>query len=147
MPESNPPKTFESIKQVAEYCNLSWQAIYVSVRKGTLKAKRRTSNWEIHLEDVEQYRRDRWNRDRLEVDGELVFDALEGRMSISQAAKMMSKELKETYPTQKLYYMVRKGHIKSFRRGSSWVLLKEDVIDLINKELLARGILKRIEQA
>lgn len=110
-----------SITEAAKINNVTRQAIYVAIKQNKLKATKHTTRWTIDLEDLEQYRRQKYSRTKSMFAGELLFDNRKGFYSINQVAKMLG------VPAQKIYYATRVGLLKASRKGAAWVVHVEDL--------------------
>lgn len=109
-----------SITQAAKLNNVTRQAIYVAIKHNKLKASK-NSRWEISREDLEDYRKNRYSRQKSTFNGEIVFDNARGFFSINQVAEMLG------VPAQKIYYATRTGSITGTRKGTAWVIHKDDI--------------------
>lgn len=118
--EAIDPK-YVSITEAAERNNVTRQAIYVAIKLKKLRAKKETSRWTIHVDDLEEYRRMKYSRTKSTFNGELLFDNNKGYYSVKQAAEMLG------VPVQKVYYATRIGRMKAHRRGSAWVVHVSDI--------------------
>lgn len=114
-------KKVVSITEAAKINNVTRQAIYVAIKLKKLKATKETSRWMIHLDDLMEYRRQKYSRAKSTYQGELLFDNHKGYYSINQVAKMLN------VPAQKLYYATRAGYLKASRKGAAWVIHTEDM--------------------
>ncbi|MBA2727127.1 MAG: helix-turn-helix domain-containing protein [Parachlamydiaceae bacterium] len=110
-----------SITEAAKINNVTRQAIYVAIKLNKLKARKETSRWSIHLDDLEDYRNQKYSRTRSTFNGQLLFDNGKGFFSVNQVAEMLK------VPTQKIYYATRVGLLKAHRKGAAWVMHQEDV--------------------
>jgi len=110
-----------SITEAAKLNNVTRQAIYVAIKLNKLKATKKTTRWTISLEDLEDYRLQKYSRSKSVFDGELLFDNQKGYYSINQVAKILS------VPAQKIYYATRIGLLKAHRKGAAWVIHNEDL--------------------
>lgn len=126
---NNNEKAVVSITEAAKLNNVTRQAIYVAIKLNKLKATKKTTRWTISLEDLEEYRRQKYSRSKSVYDGELLFDNQKGYFSINQVAKMLS------VPAQKIYYATRIGLLKAQRKGAAWVIQKDDLKDYQEKHL------------
>ncbi|MDN3505117.1 MAG: helix-turn-helix domain-containing protein [Rhabdochlamydiaceae bacterium] len=127
--ESDDPKVV-SITEAARINGVTRQAIYVAIKQNKLKAKKETTRWTIHLDDLEDYRNQKYSRSKSTFEGELLYDNKLGYYSINQVAKMLG------VPAQKIYYATRIGLLKASRKGAAWVVnvneiksYKENYID------------------
>lgn len=110
-----------SITEAARINNVTRQAIYVAIKQNKLKATKKSTRWTIDLEDLEEYRRQKYSRTKSTFNGELLFDNEKGFYSINQVAQMLG------VPAQKIYYATRVGLMTAQRRGAAWVVHIDDV--------------------
>jgi excisionase family DNA binding protein len=110
-----------SITEAARINNVTRQAIYVAIKQKKLKASKDSTRWTIHLDDLEEYRKNKYSRTKSMYDGELLFDRQKGYYSVSQAADFLK------VPAQKIYYATRVGLLKAHRKGAAWVIHVDDI--------------------
>lgn len=110
-----------SITEAARINNVTRQAIYVAIKQKKLKATKDATRWTIHLDDLEEYRNNKYSRTKSLFDGELLFDNKKGYFSVNQVAQMLN------VPAQKIYYATRVGLMKAHRKGAAWVIHSDDV--------------------
>ena len=110
-----------SITVAARINNVTRQAIYVAIKQKKLRASKGATRWTINLDDLDEYRRQKYSRTKSRFDGELIFDNGRGRFSVNQVAKVLS------VPVQKIYYALREGMLKGSRKGAAWVIHVDDV--------------------
>jgi hypothetical protein len=118
---SSPGKKVVSITEAAKINNVTRQAIYVAIKQKKLKASKDATRWTIDLEDLENYRKQKYSRTKSMFNGELLFDNHKGFFSVNQVAKMLN------VPAQKIYYATRVGLMKAHRKGAAWVVHVSDV--------------------
>ncbi len=118
---TSPGKKVVSITEAAKINNVTRQAIYVAIKQKKLKASKDATRWTIDLEDLENYRRQKYSRTKSLFNGELLFDNHKGFYSVNQVAKMLN------VPAQKIYYATRVGLMKAQRKGAAWVIHITDV--------------------
>jgi len=116
-----PESKLVSITEAAKLNKVTRQAIYVAIKLNKLKARKETTRWTIHLDDLEAYRNQKYSRSKSVFNGELLFDNGKGYYSVNQVAKILS------VPAQKIYYATRIGVLKAHRKGAAWVIHDEDV--------------------
>lgn len=114
-------KKVVSITEAAKINNVTRQAIYVAIKQKKLKASKDATRWTIDLEDLENYRKQKYSRSKSVFNGELLFDNHKGFYSVNQVAKMLN------VPAQKIYYATRVGLMKAHRKGAAWVIHINDV--------------------
>ncbi len=122
----NPVQTKDSAKVVsiteaARINNVTRQAIYVAIKQKKLKAIKDSTRWTIHLDDLDEYRKNKYSRTKSMFDGQLLFDNMKGYYSVNQAAKLLG------VPAQKIYYATRVGLLKAHRKGAAWVIHTDDI--------------------
>lgn len=120
-----------SITEAARINNVTRQAIYVAIKQKKLRARKETTRWTIHLEDLEEYRRQKYSRAKSVFNGELLFDNRKGYFSVNQVADMLG------VPAQKIYYATRVGHLNAIRKGAAWVI-HSDNVEAYKQEYLAK---------
>ena len=132
MSQNNEEKKVVSITEAAKLNDVSRQAIYVAIKMNKLKAKKMTTRWTINLDDLEDYRRQKYYRSKSVFNGELLFDNNKGYFSINQIAQMLS------VPAQKIYYATRTGVLKAHRKGAAWVIHVDDAKEYQEKHVQAK---------
>jgi excisionase family DNA binding protein len=110
-----------SITEAARINNVTRQAIYVAIKQKKLKATKDATRWTIHLDDLNEYRRNKYSRAKSMFGGELLFDSHKGFFSVNQVAKILN------IPAQKVYYATRIGLMKAHRKGAAWVIHTDDI--------------------
>lgn len=131
--EAKPSEKVVSITEAARINNVTRQAIYVAIKLKKLKAKKESTRWTINLNDLEDYRLQKYSRSKSMFDGELLFDNQKGYFSVKQVADMLD------VPAQKIYYATRVGMLKAHRKGAAWVIHTQDVNDYREKYLSKKG--------
>lgn len=114
-------KKVVSITEAAKLNNVTRQAIYVAIKLNKLRATKDTSRWMIHMDDLAEYRKQKYSRTKSMFQGELLFDNNKGYYSVNQVAKLLN------VPAQKIYYATRAGYLAAHRRGAAWVVKVEDI--------------------
>lgn len=127
------PELF-TLTEAGQYARVTRQAIYVALKAKRLKATKLNNRWKIKKEDLDEYRGNKYNRDLRKQNGELVFDMEKGHFSVPQVCKVLSASLNRPYSLNHLYYLIRSGKVKAFRKGYAWVIHKDDAIALLEKE-------------
>ncbi len=122
-------KRVVSITEAARLNNVTRQAIYVAIKQKKLRAYKDSTRWTIDLDDLEDYRKQKYSRAKSLFNGELLFDNDKGFHSINQVAKLLG------VPAQKIYYATRIGMLKASRRGAAWVVHTEDMKEYQEKYL------------
>lgn len=127
--KETPENKLVSITEAAKLNKVTRQAIYVAIKLNKLKARKETTRWTIHLDDLEAYRKQKYSRSKSVFNGELLFDNSKGYYSVNQVAKMLS------VPAQKIYYATRIGLLKAHRKGAAWVVHENDVREYAESNL------------
>lgn len=127
-----PKKKAVSITEAAKINNVTRQAIYVAIKQKKLRAYKDTTRWTIRLDDLDEYRKQKYSRSKSTFNGELLFDNAGGYYSVNQVAKMLG------VPAQKIYYATRIGLLKATRKGAAWVIHTSEVKDY-KENYLSKG--------
>ena len=127
------PKKVVSITEAARINGVTRQAIYVAIKQKKLRAQKDATRWTIRLNDLEDYRRNKYSRAKSTFEGELLFDNNKGYYSVNQVAKMLG------VPAQKIYYATRIGMLKATRKGAAWVIQNNDLKEYQEKYLSKRS--------
>ena len=123
------PRKVVSITEAARINGVTRQAIYVAIKQNKLKARKDSTRWTIDLDDLEEYRQNKYSRTKSTFDGELLFNNDKGFYSVNQVAKMLG------VPAQKIYYATRIGMLKASRKGAAWVIHTDDIKEYQEKYL------------
>lgn len=125
-------KKHVTITEAAKLNKVTRQAIYVAIKLNKLKAQKDSTRWTIHLEDLADYRKQKYSRSRSTHNGELIFDTMKGHLSVNQTAKVLG------VPPQKIYYATRSGKLKAIRKGAAWVIQETEIEEYRTKYLSKR---------
>jgi len=122
-----------SLSECAEYGKVSRQSIFLAIKKQRLKATMVNGRWRIQQSDYDDYRLNRYNRQKYTIGGELVFDVESGLLTVDQVRTILSHETKTVFTANSIYYLLRTGAISSYRKGKAWVVSIHDVHAFIEK--------------
>lgn len=124
-----------TLRKAAKMCNVTKQALYVAFRKHKLKVIMKNKRIFVTQKDLDDYRINKYNSDFRKRDGELVFDLSKGHFSIHQALKGLGEEVPtHSITKQRLYYLLRTGQVAGFRKGKAWIIMKDALNELLEKE-------------
>jgi excisionase family DNA binding protein len=123
-----------SMGEACRYIHVGRAAIYAALKKGRLHAIKIGYYYAFAREELDRYRLNKYNRDERRMNGERIFDVQRGTFSVHQASKILSDELKVAYNMQRLYHLIRTGQLKVTKCGATFVISRETLIDLIEKE-------------
>ena len=126
-------KKVVSITEAARINGVTRQAIYVAIKQKKLRAEKDATRWTICLDDLEEYRKNKYSRSKSTFEGELLFDNDKGFYSVNQVAKILG------VPAQKIYYATRIGMLKASRRGAAWVIHGDDMKEYREKYIGERN--------
>lgn len=126
---------FYSLSEAAVYANVTRQAIYIAIKKNRITANKISGKWHISREDLDRYRASKYNGDNRKVLGYRIFDLEKGHYSVHIVGKLISEQLGRHFPIQRIYYLLRTGQVKGFKKGAAWVVTKEDALKLLENEL------------
>jgi len=122
-----------TLDECGQYGNVTRQAVYLAIRKKKLKAKKVKGRWWISKKEYDIYRLNKFNRDTFKHNGEYIYDMEQGHFSVQQVCKIFTCTLKRPYSQQRLYYLLRSGKIRGFRKGAAWVIAKDDAVVLLDQ--------------
>jgi excisionase family DNA binding protein len=126
---------YMTLQQAAEYSHVTRQAVYKALKSKAIIAEKKGNRWYITKKNLDAYRANKYNRDDRVIDGELVFDMEKGYFSASQVCKIISSALRRPFPMNRLYYLLRTGQLKAFRKRSAWVIKNVDAAALLQSEI------------
>ncbi len=133
-----PDIEFQSLKEAADYAKVHRQAIFMAIKKNQLKGEKKEihgkSQWCIFRKDLDEYRSNKYNREKRIVDGEKLFDLELDRWSVLHAAKTLSAVLGKPYPPAHIYYLLRTGQLRAQKKAGAWVITRQELIDLYKTE-------------
>lgn len=123
-----------SLSEAAKYMKVTRQAVYVAIRKKSLKGFKKNDRWYVLKSDIEGYRVNKYNPKFKKVEGEYIYSLEEGLLTVEQASKAIGKMLGCPYNSQHLYYLIRKGILRAYKRSYSWVIKHEDLAKIYEME-------------
>ena len=110
--QTEPPSHFLSMKEAAKVCGVTRQAIHLNIRSGKIPAVRNHHNhYRIDPKDLEGFEPNKHKPKPKYTDYYSVLDA----------AKVLNLNFYH------IYYMVRKGKLKAYRKGAGVLVLKKSV--------------------
>ena len=124
-----PSDDYISLTEASEYAHVTRQAIYLALKKRGLVAQKYKGRWYLTKKDIDDYRLTKYDRSKTNN-----IKIEEGEFTIKQASKILSLPQREggtgvRVSTQKLYYLIRTGQIKSFKKGAALVLMKDELLN------------------
>jgi len=140
-------KEIFTISEAAEYAHILPQSIRSAVKRGFLKSGTREHVYPngtkqlrrvITLEDLDEYRKKKFLRDKLLPSGEKVYEMNKGRFSALQIAKIISTSLRRPYTQNKIRQAIRTGELKAHKVGFVWVITKQSMMEYKQKEIESR---------
>ena len=136
----NEDEVFISLTEAGKYARVGRQAIFQAIKKKQLKAvkkmlRKNQAQWIISRKDLDEYRSQKYNCEKREFQGEKLIDLEQNRWSVAQAAKVLSVMLCRSYPSAHLYYLLRIGELRAQKRGGMWVISKEELTKIYQKEM------------
>ena len=125
------------IAEAAEINGVTRQAIYVAIKQKKLKASKGGTRWEIGLKDLEEYRKQKYSKDKSLFNGELLFDKSKGLHSVKEVAKILNLSI------QHIYYSIRVGLMKATQKSAAWVIHVDDIKSYQEKYLNTKHQMSR----
>lgn len=134
MEKVNKKADLVTLVEAAYYARVQRGALYLAVRLKKLKAYKVGKKWMVSLQDVDEYRLNKYNPQKRKVSGQLVYDFDKGFYSVEYTAKIISDVFREYFPPSKVYYLIRLGEILVARKGKYLVISKDEIQRYIEKE-------------
>lgn len=131
-----------TLAEAADYAHVTKTAIYKALYQRRIKAHKQGREWRIKKSDLDSYRSLKYHVHKRVYNGEKIFDVDRGHFSVLEVATTIAEMLGRPYNPQKIYYYLRIGSIRAVKKGTVWVITREDAIDLYNKELEEYGELR-----
>jgi hypothetical protein len=129
---------FESLSQAAKYGRVTRQAVFLAIKKGSLRAEKKLIKgkvqWTITQEDLDDYRAGKNCCEKRQYEGCKLYDIKNNRWSVLHASKAISHMLGRSFPAHRIYYLIRKGEVRVAKYGCSIVISEAAVMDLYEKE-------------
>lgn len=116
-----------SCPQAAKFSNVKPAAISLSIKEGRIKAEKIDGRWVIKKEDLEEYLKNRYKREKSIYKGEKRFDPEKGEMSPMMACKYIKEKFGKDVSSQQIYHKMRTNQMDSIKKGCCWVVYKCDV--------------------
>lgn len=107
--------------QAANQLNITKQAVYLALRKHAIPTHKIHGRWKITQEQLEHYKKNKYNRALSKFNGELIFDKEKGYLSVQEAAKLLNCSI------QHIYYVCRINKLKNHRVRRAWVIHQDDL--------------------
>lgn len=114
------PETY-TINEIAKAMGYTRIAIFKAIAGKRLKAHKDGNVWVVTIKDFDEYYKSRYSRKFSTFEGKPRFDKDQGQYSIMEASKIIG------CPDQDLYYACRTGKMQSTRKGSSWIIQKDEI--------------------
>ena len=115
------------VEEVKKIMHVTYQAVIMALKSQKLKGIKKNGKWYINSKDVEEYKKNKYVREKSVRNGELVFDPDKNEYSTFQAACLLKCKI------QRIYYLLRLGRLKGSRKGSTWVITENNVNDYLEK--------------
>jgi excisionase family DNA binding protein len=121
-----------TMSQAARKNGITRQAIFFAIKMKRLDAKKENGTWLISESALKEYSEKKYCRSKSRKEGELIFDKQKGFYSITEAAKILNKNVNH------IYYLVRMGKLKTHRQGSAIVIEDKELhnyVEFIGQKL------------
>jgi hypothetical protein len=136
---------FKTLVEAAAYAHVTGAAIYDAIRRGKLKAEKYDAKgrkqWMTTQESLDDYRKNKFNREKVTYNGQLLYDIAGDRWSVYHVAKVLSDITGKPYPVSCVYEELRSGEIKAIKCGKRWVIPREEIM-----KIYARWHLKQCQK-
>lgn len=127
-----------TLQEIAEYAHVTVQAVYKAIREKGVPAQKINKRWFLTKKDYDAFRASKYNGDNRSFANEKLFDLEKGTYSVSQVQRILSHELKRPISLNKIYYLLRTGQLRGFRRGPHWIIGREGLVEFIEEDIQAQ---------
>ncbi len=110
--------------QAAEILCITRQAVFAAIKLKKLKGTKEHSRWSISEEDLDEYKRNKYNRDYSVYNDAPLYDQSKGEFSVKKASEEC--RLKKN----QVYYFIRKGCLRSHKKRAAWIIDADGINDL-----------------
>jgi hypothetical protein len=133
---------YKTLAESAEYSHIGTTAILLAIKRGKLKAEKqqvgKRYRWFVTQADLDEYRKNKFSRERLLHKGRPIYDIDGGRLGTYHAAKVLSELLGKPYPIENVYRAIKTGRMIATRCGFRWVIEKEEIFkvyeEVVNRD-------------
>lgn len=105
-----------------------------------------SNRWQITLASLDDYRKNKYSRMKRKINGEQIYNIEAGRWPIQFMAKWLGDLLNKPISENRIYYLIKIGHIPAYRAGNGWVVKREDAeayyLKLMNLETTVKEQLR-----
>jgi hypothetical protein len=116
-------KEMMNSRQASLHLKVGKPAIMSAVKKNRLPAIKTEGRWYFNPSDLDEYKKNRFNRKFSSVNDEPLYDKKKGEYSVTEAAQLLP------CPIQHLYHACRLNKIHAKRKRCAWVIKDEDIIE------------------
>jgi excisionase family DNA binding protein len=110
-------------KEAAKHLQVGKAALMTAIKKNRLPALKIEGRWNFTAHDLDEYKRNRFDRKFSTVNDEPLYDKEKGEYSVLEAAKILP------CPRQHLYHACRIKKITCTKKRCAWVIKDEDIIE------------------
>ncbi|HET7336298.1 MAG TPA: helix-turn-helix domain-containing protein [Candidatus Nitrosotalea sp.] len=115
-------KIMLSITEAAKFLSVSNGAIRQAMRLNRLHpVKPNGRNWAFSIDQLNEYKNNRYSRKVSKFNGALLFDKSKGEYSVGEVSNLLGCGV------QHLYYACRKNKIRTEKKGYAWVIHIDDI--------------------
>lgn len=112
-----------NVSQSAYILGVSSQAIRVAIKHKKMSAVKQNKRWKISLDQIEEYRRNKYSRKKSMFNGCLLFDKSKGEYSVTEVSELLNCD------AQHIYNACRNNKIKTTKKNKSWVIHVDDLLE------------------
>jgi hypothetical protein len=110
-------------RQASKHLQVGKAALMSAIRKNRLPAVKTEGRWYFNPNDLDEYKKNRFDRKFSTVNDAPLYDKDKGEYSIVEAAKLLP------CPTQHLYHACRISKIRAIKKRCAWVIKQDDIIE------------------
>jgi excisionase family DNA binding protein len=110
-----------TLAEAGKYLSIGKHAVYNAIKKKRLKAVKKDRRWNFNTEDLDAYKKEKFDRKFSTFKGKPLYDKSKGEHSLIEAAKILG------CPRQHLYYACKENKIPTTKKKSVWVINIKDI--------------------
>lgn len=112
---------FVTVDEASNYYRLRPRSIKIAIKKNRIKAQKFNGKWTIHINDLKQYKKNRYSKEFSTFNGKPLIDKEKGELTVTKCAELTG------FKKQQIYHALRKNYLNSTRKGSAWIITLDDL--------------------
>lgn len=110
-----------TLAEAGKVLDIGRYAVWKALKKKRIRGEKNGGQWTFTLQDLEEYRMNKFDRKFSTYNGQPLYDKTKGEYSINEASKLLA------CPVQHLYYAARMKKIQTTKKKCAWVIHENDI--------------------